>query len=92
MNLSPVMPNSNVSGVLAPVWAELLGQPEAIAQLEIAIRTKADGVYHAWLITGPPGSGRSNMAHAFAAALLCEVAAAVCDAALDVALADALLA
>jgi len=58
--------------VLAPVWAELLGQPEAIAQLEIAIRAKAEGVYHAWLITGPPGSGRSNMAHAFAAALLCE--------------------
>lgn len=57
---------------LAPVWAELLGQPEAIAQLEIAIRAKSEGVYHAWLITGPPGSGRSNMAHAFAAALLCE--------------------
>jgi DNA polymerase-3 subunit delta' len=56
----------------APVWAELLGQPEAIGQLEIAIRGKADGVYHAWLITGPPGSGRSNMAQAFAAALLCE--------------------
>lgn len=56
----------------APVWAELLGQPEAIGQLEIAIRGKAEGVYHAWLITGPPGSGRSNMAHAFATALLCE--------------------
>jgi DNA polymerase-3 subunit delta' len=26
---------------------------------------------HAWLITGPPGSGRSNLAYAFAAALLC---------------------
>ena len=25
---------------------------------------------HAWLITGPPGSGRSNLAYAFAAALL----------------------
>ncbi|MFM6971422.1 MAG: DNA polymerase III subunit delta' [Rhodoluna sp.] len=57
---------------LSPLWNELLGQPEAIAQLESAIRTKGDGVYHAWLITGPPGSGRSNMAHAFAAALLCE--------------------
>ena len=56
----------------APIWVELLGQPEAIAQLEIAIRAKAEGVYHAWLIIGPPGSGRSNMAHAFAAALLCE--------------------
>lgn len=63
----------SVSGVtdFAPVWSELLGQPEAISQLELAIRHKADGVYHAWLITGPPGSGRSNLAHAFAAALLC---------------------
>lgn len=56
----------------APIWHEVLGQPEAIEQLEIAIRHRADGVYHAWLLTGPPGSGRSNMAHAFAAALLCE--------------------
>ena len=56
----------------APVWADLLGQPEAISQLEIAIRSKSENVYHAWLITGPPGSGRSNMAHAFATALLCE--------------------
>jgi DNA polymerase-3 subunit delta' len=56
---------------VSSVWNELLGQPEAIGQLELAIRHKADGVYHAWLITGPPGSGRSNMAHAFAAALLC---------------------
>src|SRR3712207_6276081 len=29
---------------------------------------------HAWLITGPPGSGRSNAAIAFAAALQCESA------------------
>src|SRR4051794_39534790 len=28
---------------------------------------------HAWLFTGPPGSGRSNAALAFAAALQCEV-------------------
>ncbi|MBV7363364.1 DNA polymerase III subunit delta' [Actinomycetaceae bacterium TAE3-ERU4] len=27
---------------------------------------------HAWLVTGPPGSGRSNAARAFAAALECE--------------------
>nr|WP_231705367.1 DNA polymerase III subunit delta' [Arthrobacter gengyunqii] len=27
---------------------------------------------HAWLFTGPPGSGRSNAARAFAAALLCD--------------------
>lgn len=64
--------NSATPSSYAPVWAELLGQPEAIGQLEIAIRGKAEGVYHAWLITGPPGSGRSNMAQAFAAALMCE--------------------
>nr|WP_237686749.1 DNA polymerase III subunit delta' [Arthrobacter jiangjiafuii] len=28
---------------------------------------------HAWLFTGPPGSGRSNAARAFAAALLCDL-------------------
>jgi DNA polymerase-3 subunit delta' len=27
---------------------------------------------HAWLFTGPPGSGRSNIAKAFAAALICQ--------------------
>src|SRR5262249_26040551 len=30
------------------------------------------GMSHAWLFTGPPGSGRSIAARAFAAALLCE--------------------
>lgn len=53
------------------VWLALPGQPEAIDQLELAVRHKADGVHHAWLFTGPPGSGRSNLAQAFAAALLC---------------------
>jgi DNA polymerase-3 subunit delta' len=56
----------------AAVWQELPGQPEAVAQLELAVRHKSDGVHHAWLFTGPPGSGRSNLAHAFASALLCE--------------------
>ena len=56
----------------AEIWAELPGQPEAIAQLELAVRHKQDALHHAWLFTGPPGSGRSNLAHAFAAALLCE--------------------
>jgi DNA polymerase-3 subunit delta' len=31
----------------------------------------AAGMAHAWLLTGPPGSGRSVAARAFAAALLC---------------------
>ena len=29
-----------------------------------------DGMTHSWLITGPPGSGRSILAYAFAAALI----------------------
>jgi DNA polymerase-3 subunit delta' len=58
----------------APIWNDLLGQPEAVGQLEIAVRHREDGVHHAWLVTGPPGSGRSNLAHAFAAALLCPTA------------------
>ena len=53
------------------VWAELIGQEEKISPL---IRASHDPEYmtHAWLITGPPGSGRSNVARAFAAALLTE--------------------
>jgi DNA polymerase-3 subunit delta' len=55
----------------APIWHELFGQGEAIAQLELAVKHRDEGVHHAWLMTGPPGSGRSNLAVAFAAALLC---------------------
>jgi DNA polymerase-3 subunit delta' len=55
-----------------PVWSELLGQPEAVSQLRQAVANKDEGLQHAWLITGPPGSGRSNAAAAFAAAILCE--------------------
>ncbi|MFY9304879.1 MAG: DNA polymerase III subunit delta' [Rhodoluna sp.] len=54
-----------------PIWSELLGQPEAISQLRQAVSNKDAGLQHAWLLTGPPGSGRSNAAAAFAAALLC---------------------
>jgi DNA polymerase-3 subunit delta' len=56
----------------AQIWNELYGQNDAIAQLELAVKHKDEGVHHAWLMTGPPGSGRSNLAVAFAAALLCE--------------------
>ncbi len=54
-----------------PIWRELFGQADAIAQLELAVKNRDQGVQHAWLMTGPPGSGRSNMAVAYAAALLC---------------------
>jgi DNA polymerase III subunit delta' len=56
------------------IWSELLGQPEAVSQLRVAVQNKNEGLQHAWLLTGPPGSGRSNAAMAFAAALLCEKA------------------
>ncbi|RIX26525.1 DNA polymerase III subunit delta' [Amnibacterium setariae] len=57
-------------------YAELVGQAAAVDAITAAARDarRADGgvgvMTHAWLITGPPGSGRSNLAYAFAAALL----------------------
>lgn len=54
------------------VWDELTGQSDAIAVFSAAASgDNADAAMtHSWLITGPPGSGRSNIAYAFAAALL----------------------
>jgi DNA polymerase-3 subunit delta' len=53
------------------VWDDLTGQPDAIATLRAAAAAPASSAMtHAWLVTGPPGSGRSNLAYAFAAALL----------------------
>jgi len=51
------------------VWDDLVGQESVAAELAHAAST--DQVGHAWLIVGPPGSGRSNAARAFAAALEC---------------------
>lgn len=57
-------------------YAELVGQTAAVEAIAAAARDahRVDGgigvMTHAWLITGPPGSGRSNLAYAFAAALL----------------------
>ncbi len=53
-----------------PVWDDLVGQGPVIESLRRA--AGGDGMTHAWLFTGPPGSGRSNAAVAFAAALQCE--------------------
>jgi DNA polymerase-3 subunit delta' len=63
------------------VFAALVGQPEAVATLHRAAEAAAavvhgdgvaaGGMTHAWLFTGPPGSGRSVAARAFAAALQC---------------------
>jgi DNA polymerase-3 subunit delta' len=52
------------------VWDDLVGQRPVIETLRAAAAGK--GMTHAFLITGPPGSGRSNAAIAFAAALQCE--------------------
>ncbi|MFT4470357.1 DNA polymerase III subunit delta' [Arthrobacter sulfonylureivorans] len=52
------------------VWSDLPGQSAVIEQLSRA--AAAERPAHAWLFTGPPGSGRSNAAKSFAAALLCE--------------------
>lgn len=59
------------------IWDELTGQSEAIAVFKAAAAGTAPAqgdpgasMTHSWLITGPPGSGRSNLAFAFATALL----------------------
>ncbi|SDF17613.1 DNA polymerase-3 subunit delta' [Blastococcus fimeti] len=52
------------------VWSRVIGQPAVVAELRAAIDDPA-AMTHAWLFTGPPGSGRSVAARAFAAALQC---------------------
>lgn len=54
------------------VWADLVGQDRAVATLRRAVAGDTHAMTHAWLFTGPPGSGRSNAAKAFAAALQCD--------------------
>jgi len=53
------------------VWADLIGQERSVAVLQRAVSGTGHAMSHAWLVTGPPGSGRSNAARAFAAALQC---------------------
>lgn len=52
------------------VWAQVIGQPAVVAELQAAV-AEPTAMTHAWLFTGPPGSGRSVAARAFAAALQC---------------------
>ncbi|MEZ5118001.1 MAG: DNA polymerase III subunit delta' [Candidatus Nanopelagicales bacterium] len=67
------------------VWEALVGQEDAVADLRRAVADARGGpdlfespesvstraMTHAWLVTGPPGSGRSVAAVTFAAALVC---------------------
>jgi DNA polymerase-3 subunit delta' len=52
------------------VWDDVIGQDAVVAELRAAVGSPS--MTHAWLVTGPPGSGRSNAARAFAAALQCD--------------------
>ena len=60
------------------VFADVIGQPEAVEILQSAVaaahgdpEVPVAAMAHAWLFTGPPGSGRSVAARAFAAGLEC---------------------
>jgi DNA polymerase-3 subunit delta' len=59
---------------VSAVFSDLIGQDIVVDQLQRAVRSASSGagIMHAWLFTGPPGSGRSVAARAFAAALLCD--------------------
>ena len=62
------------------MWNELIGQEFSVKTLQqasldskLALTGKVvSGFSQAWLITGPPGSGRSTAARLFAATLQCE--------------------
>jgi DNA polymerase-3 subunit delta' len=49
------------------LYAGVIGQERAVAQLQAAARNPV----HAYLLVGPPGTGKRAAAQAFAAALLC---------------------
>lgn len=54
------------------VWADVVGQEAAVSQFRRAASPEGS-LAQAWLVTGPPGSGRSTAARAFAATLQCEL-------------------
>ena len=51
------------------VWDSLVGQQPVIDMFSAIAQGDPSQIAQSWLICGPPGSGRSNMARAFAAAL-----------------------
>jgi DNA polymerase-3 subunit delta' len=61
---------------MSSVFDDLVGQEHIIDILQSATAASREGAHtqemaHAWLFTGPPGSGRSSVAVAFAQALIC---------------------
>lgn len=61
---------------MTTVFDELVGQRHITEILQSAVAasrsdTPSQSMTHAWVFTGPPGSGRSSAAVAFAAALVC---------------------
>jgi DNA polymerase-3 subunit delta' len=65
------MDSTGIAAQAAVPWGAVWGQQEAVAALREAASDPA-AMTHAWLITGPPGSGRSTLAYAFAAALIAD--------------------
>ena len=59
------------------IFDNLIDQADTVTILKSAVvaaknnSDESQDMTHAWLFTGPPGSGRSNAASAFAAALVC---------------------
>jgi DNA polymerase-3 subunit delta' len=61
---------------MTSVFDDLVGQEHIIGILQGAVAasrlgTESQEMTHAWVFTGPPGSGRSSAAVAFAQALIC---------------------
>lgn len=61
---------------MASVYDDLVGQEHIVTILKGAVEASRSGeesqeMTHAWVFTGPPGSGRSSAAVAFAQALVC---------------------
>lgn len=67
---APGGPSGTTGAAYPAVWADIVGQEPVVATLSHAV-AHPEAMTHAWLLTGPPGSGRSNAARAFAAALQC---------------------
>jgi DNA polymerase-3 subunit delta' len=62
---------------MSSVFNDLVGQQHVTSVLQGAVAASRSGeesqeMTHAWVFTGPPGSGRSSAAIAFAAALVCQ--------------------